>query len=76
MTKSICDGPKTKCVFVPNWNCPVETPEIPIEICRLCLEARKLQSKHAQINRKVETVEIFAATPITEIEPERPGIVP
>jgi hypothetical protein len=76
MTKNVLDGQKTKCVFVPNWKCPIEAPEIPLEVCKLCLEARKLQSKQAQINRKVETVELFAATPLTEIEPESFQIVP
>ncbi len=70
MTNNVFDGHKTKCVFVLIWKCPIEAPEIPLEVCKLCLEARKLQSKQAKINRQVETIEFSAATPLTEIEPE------
>jgi hypothetical protein len=76
MTNNASDGNKTKCVFVPKWKCPIEAPEIPLEVCKLCLEARKLQLKQVKINRQVETVELSAATSLTEIEPEVPQISP
>lgn len=76
MTNDVFDGHKTRCVFVPDWKCPIEAPEIPLEVCKLCLEARKLQSKQVKINRPVETVELSTATVLTEIEPEGPQIVP
>jgi hypothetical protein len=30
-----------KCVFVPEWECNIETEEIPLEVCKVCIEARK-----------------------------------
>ena len=31
---------RLKCVFVADWPCHVEVEEIPLEVCRLCLEAK------------------------------------
>lgn len=76
MTNEVFDRLKTKCVFVPNWICPMETPEIPLEVCKLCLEARKLQSKQVKISRQVETVELSPATQaVTNIEAEAPQVM-
>jgi len=30
------------CVFISDWTCPMEVDEIPVEVCRLCLEARRI----------------------------------
>jgi len=30
-----------KCAFVSEWECKIETEEIPLEVCRACIEARK-----------------------------------
>jgi len=37
------------CVFVKSWTCPVESDDVPLEVCRICVEARKTQP--AVINR-------------------------
>jgi hypothetical protein len=30
-----------KCwIFPDEWKCGIETPEVPLEACRLCVEAR------------------------------------
>ncbi len=73
MTNEVIDSLKKKCVFVPDWRCPIETDEIPLEVCKLCLEARKLQSKQVKISRHVETVEL---APTTEAETEAETEVP
>lgn len=76
MTNEVFDRLKMKCVFVPNWICPIEPPEIPLEVCKLCLEARKLQSKQAKISRQVETVEMSpAAQAVTNPEAEVPQVM-
>ena len=33
-----------KCIFRREWWCPVEADEIPFEVCRLCIEARRTQT--------------------------------
>jgi len=31
-----------KCVFVPEWECHVGGEEILLEICKVCIKARKM----------------------------------
>lgn len=31
-----------KCLFVDDWDCPVEREEFPLEICKICVEARSV----------------------------------
>ena len=57
MPAEMLDKKKMKCVFVADWNCPIETSEIPLEVCKLCLEARRLQSTQIKSNRQVKTFE-------------------
>jgi hypothetical protein len=65
-----------KCVFIPEWECPIETPEIPLEVCKLCLEARKIQSKPIKITRQVKSVEVMPAHRVlSDIDTEVPQIV-
>jgi len=43
---------KTKgCIFVNGWMCPVNGDEIPLEVCRLCIEARKTQAALMTVKR-------------------------
>jgi hypothetical protein len=44
-----------KCVFVAKWNCPVDTLEIPLEVCKVCLEARKIQSRNTKFRRFIKS---------------------
>lgn len=55
-----------KCVFVAEWKCPIETPAIPLEVCKLCLEAKKLQSQQVVIKRPVREVELVPAQKVVE----------
>jgi hypothetical protein len=65
-----------KCVFVAEWKCPIETSEIPLEVCKLCLEARKLQSKQVKITRQVKTVELLPdQNKVSDEEAEVPQII-
>ncbi len=65
-----------KCVFVTDWKCPIETSEIPLDVCKLCLEARKLQSKQVKITRQVRTVEVLPAqNAVSDADVEVPEIV-
>ena len=41
-------APVRNCVFVPDWICQMEVEEIPLEVCRLCVEARKIASYQAK----------------------------
>jgi len=35
---------RLKCVFVSDWTCYVQVDEIPLEVCRICLEARRTRA--------------------------------
>ncbi len=74
MAAEILEKLKMKCVFVAEWECPVETAEIPLEVCKVCLEARKTQSKHIKITREIKSVEMLPPH-IVETELEIPEIV-
>jgi hypothetical protein len=50
---------RANCIFVSDWICNVEVDEIPIEVCRLCLEARRT---HATESAKTVTRPINEAT--------------
>ena len=51
---------RMNCIFVSDWTCHLEVDEIPLEVCRLCIEARKIHAtEHAKtvtwsINRGAE----------------------
>jgi hypothetical protein len=68
MTTEILEKLKMKCVFVPEWECPIETPEIPLEVCKICLEARKIQSKQIKIKRQIKSAEILPDHIVSDIE--------
>jgi len=74
MPAKILEKLKMKCVFVAEWECPVETAEIPLEVCTVCLEARKIQSKHIKITREIKSVEMLPPHRV-ETELEIPEIV-
>lgn len=31
-----------RCIYVERWTCNVAPDEIPLEVCRVCIEARKV----------------------------------
>lgn len=55
---------RRRCVFVDDWVCHVEVDEIPLEVCRTCLDARRLRIEQGD---KVVRQAVGAA------EPLRPG---
>jgi hypothetical protein len=76
MTGEVVYSVKKNCVFVQEWKCPIETEEIPLEVCKLCLEARRLQSMQLKISRQVEAAELSpAAKAETEVEAEVPQVL-
>lgn len=76
VSAEMLDKTKMKCVFVADWICPVETSEIPLEVCKLCLEARKLQSKQIKFTHQVKTVEVLPAqNAVSDVDAEVPQIV-
>lgn len=46
---------KYKCIFNEGWDCPIQTPEVPVEVCKLCLQARGMYSR---VIRRVERAEV------------------
>jgi len=48
-------------MFVAEWKCPVDTPEIPLEVCKVCLEARKIQSRNIKITHNIKSGEVLPA---------------
>jgi hypothetical protein len=63
-----------KCIFIKEWECPIENSEIPLEVCKVCLEARKIKSKHIKITREIKSVEMLPPHKV-ETEIEIPQIV-
>jgi len=52
-------GRKFKCLFCDEWDCPIQAAEVPLEVCRHCLNARKLSldAKNSVI-RRTERAEV------------------
>lgn len=47
------------CIFNTTWGCPYEGDEIPLELCKLCVEARSLAHREERgfiIHRKAGTI--------------------
>jgi len=45
--KRLYEGSKMRrCVFVHEWECYVEADEIPLEVCKVCIEARRVMLIH------------------------------
>lgn len=68
MTAEMLEKMKMKCVFIKEWECPIETSEVPLEVCKMCLEARKIKSKHVKIKRQIKSVEILPAQVVSDTE--------
>jgi len=51
------ESAERRCAFLPNRVCHVEADEIPLEVCRLCLEAWKAENEHVTVKRFVRGVE-------------------
>jgi len=39
------------CIFVKDWACSVDGDDVPLEVCRICVEARKTKHLTATVNR-------------------------
>lgn len=48
---------KPRCTFIANRACHVEAEEIPLEVCRLCLEAWKAENENITVRRSIGGVE-------------------
>jgi len=46
---------KFKCVFYEGWGCHIQSAEVPLEVCKLCMQAREEYSK---VIRRVERTEV------------------
>jgi len=46
---------KFKCLFYEGWDCPILAAEVPLDVCRLCLDAR---NNHSRVIRRTERVEV------------------
>lgn len=75
MTVEMLEELRKKCVFVPDWECSIEASEIPLEVCKTCLEARKVHSAVLKITRHVTRAETISAENEVISEAEVPQIV-
>lgn len=75
MTVEMLKELRYKCIFVADWECPIETPEIPLEVCKICLEARKIHSKPITISRQITRAEAVRSQKEEPLEIEVPKIV-
>jgi len=64
---------ETRCIFVRDWICPVEADEVPLEVCRVCVEARKAQQAVATVRRAAPT---GASSNLAKVKPEAPANLP
>lgn len=46
-------GSKFKCCFYEGWECPIQVAEVPLEVCRLCLDAK---NNYSRVIRRTERV--------------------
>jgi hypothetical protein len=53
------------CVFVKSWICPVDGDEVPLEVCRLCVEARRTHFIHLRVKRPERAAEEVIVAPET-----------
>ena len=63
------------CVFVPGRVCRVELDEIPLEVCRLCLDAWKMSGGTVMVRNPMKRVEAETSIPAVAFATERPNIV-
>jgi len=38
-----------RCMFIDEWNCPVQRDEFPLEICKICIKARSIHNESTKI---------------------------
>lgn len=38
-----------RCMFIDDWNCPVQRDEFPLEICKICIKARSIRNESTRI---------------------------
>ena len=68
-----------ECVFVKGWMCPVNGDEIPLEVCRLCIEARKTQATFMTVKRlekELEEAVVAPELPELSLTPPSPASQP
>jgi len=43
-----------RCCFVPEWICRIHVKEIPLEVCKLCIKAKRLRTRYVvrSVSRK------------------------
>jgi len=39
----------TRCMFVDEWDCPVNYDEFPLEVCKICIKARSIRNETTKI---------------------------
>jgi hypothetical protein len=59
----------TSCMFVADWTCQLEVEEIPLEVCRLCVEART--SHGDMLAKTVKRAVRRAEAPKPTVEPRK-----
>jgi hypothetical protein len=58
-----------RCIFVREWDCNLETDEIPVEVCQLCVEARKTYIMETRrLMRNSRNVEQPPLSPIDKLQ--------
>jgi len=38
-----------RCMFIDEWNCPVQRDEFPLEICKICVKARSVHNEFTKV---------------------------
>lgn len=51
------NSPEQRCAFLPHRVCHVEADEIPLEVCRLCIEAWANESGNVTVKRSMQGLE-------------------
>ncbi len=63
-----------ECTFVPARACPVELDEIPLDVCRLCIEVWRTNRENVLLKRPEGRLEVAKGAAKAPSEPSTPGL--
>jgi len=55
-TDAVADYP---CMYVPEWICPVHVQDLPLEVCQVCIQARRLNMEENSLKLQTGTAPAF-----------------
>jgi hypothetical protein len=62
------------CLYVSEWICPIHVPDIPLEVCQVCIQARRLNMEQNSLKQQTGTAPAFQRSvkpPVQRLTPQR-----